>query len=230
MQKKLTESAAAIVNDESEIYETDEGIYCTMMRKKAKEYSCFLLFTFHEICNGKRYNTAILLDRNGDIAGRYRKTHLTIAEYEMGLTPGDELLVFDTEIGKIGILICYDGYFPEPARILALKGAELILVSTAGDAAHRMVARAMENGVYVAVSCVCNSNVNGLYPNKIINPKGEILAQTIEDFSYAAAEIDLSEKKYINWLSVGPCDGEPKNVYAHERQTDFYGVLQNEME
>ncbi len=220
---------AAIVECESEIFETEDGAYCTVMRRKAKEHGCFVMFTFHEICDGKRYNTALLLDRNGEVAGRYRKTHLTIFEYEMGITPGDDLAVFDTEIGKIGILICYDGYFPEPARILAMKGAELILVSTAGDAAHRMVARAMENGVYVAVSCVCNTYVPELYPSKIINPRGEVVAQTIDDFSYAAAEIDLNEKKYINWLSVGPSDAEPKNVYAHERQTDFYGVFRKEM-
>lgn len=219
----------AIVENEAEIYESEDGIYCTTMRKKAREHNCFIMFTYHELCRGKRYNTAVLLDRSGNIVGRYHKSHLTITEYEMGLTPGDELPVFDTEIGKIGILICYDGYFPEPARILASKGAELILVSTAGDAAHRMVARAMENGVYVAVSCVCNTHVHGFLPSKIINPRGEVLAQTDEDFSYASAEIDLNEKSYINWLSVGPCDGEPKNVYAHERQTNFYGDLQKEI-
>lgn len=211
------------------IYEDEEGTYCSMMRQKAREHNCFISFTFCEEREGRRHNTALLIDRNGNTVGRYLKSHLTIGEYEMGLTPGDELPVFDTEIGKIGMITCYDGYFPEPARILALKGAEIILVSTAGDAGHRMIARAMENGVYVAVSCVCNTHVPGVMPTKIINPQGIVLSQTETDGTWAAAEVDLNERKYIYWLSVGAADGEPRDVYAHERITNFYDELKIEM-
>lgn len=76
---------------------------------------------------------------------------------------------------------------------------------------------------------MCNEHVPGIMPTKVISPKGEVLAETETDFTYAVADIDLQEKKYIYWLSVGACDGEPHDVYSHERRTDFYGVLAEEM-
>lgn len=65
------------------------------------------------------------------------------------MVAGDKYEVFDTELGKIGMLICWDSYFPETARAMALRGAEIILISTAGNPTHRHFARAKENGVYV---------------------------------------------------------------------------------
>ncbi len=79
------------------------------------------------------YNTGVLMDRGGNIAGKYRKVQLPLAEAEFGVTPGCEFPVFDTDFGKIGILICFDHFFPEPARILSYNGAEIIFVPTIGN-------------------------------------------------------------------------------------------------
>ena len=79
------------------------------------------------------YNTAVLLDRQGRVAGKYRKTHLPREEWKEGVRPGQEYPVFDTDFGRVAIQICYDWFFPEPAAIFALKGAEIILCPDLGQ-------------------------------------------------------------------------------------------------
>lgn len=163
--------------------QTEDGEYCSLMREKAKKYNTYIVMNFHEKSGGKIYNTSLLLDRRGNMAGKYRKTHISFNEYEQGITAGNVLPVFDTDFGRVGMLICWDMYFSEPARIMAMKGAELLLVSTAGDASFRHVSRALENGIYVAVSGNMYQNLNGcgVEPSKIIAPDGTVAAQTNED-------------------------------------------------
>lgn len=108
--------------------------------------------------NGARHNTAVLVGREGQIIGKYHKSHLALVEYENGMVPGDSYPVFDTEFGKVGMLVCWGAYFSEPARAMARQGAELLLVSTAGNPTHWHIARAKENGVYRICSgilCSC---------------------------------------------------------------------------
>ena len=179
---------------------------------------------FHEKDGERIFNTSLLIDRSGNIAGKYRKTHLSLNEYEQGISPGDELPVFDTDFGKVGMLICWDMYFPEPARIMAMKGAELILVSTVGDPSVRHVSRALENGIYVAVSGCMFQNLNncGIEPAKIIAPDGTVLAQTNTVGESAIAEIDLNDKRPIYWLSAAGAYTVPNNIYLNERRPDLY--------
>lgn len=105
---------------------------------------------WEEFPDGTFANTALIFDRQGKIAGKYRKTHAAIDHYEgsppwanppvgkskewfltndpeWAMEPGTGLPVFEFDFGKVGIMTCYDGWFPEPARILSLKGAELIV-------------------------------------------------------------------------------------------------------
>ncbi len=206
-----------------EKFETIEGPFCTLMKCKAKEHKCYVFFSFHELDeNGVRHNTAILLNRNGEISGVYRKSHLSWKEYESGMVPGDSYPVFDTEFGKIGMLICWDAYFPDPAKVMALQGAKILLVSTAGNPTFRHIARAMENGVFVVVSgAAAFMEAGGIKATKIISPRGEILAQTSEDQSCALAEIDLGNGNYISWLSVGPPNTIPNTIYRNEARDDL---------
>ncbi len=206
-----------------ERFETIDGTFCNLMKKKAIQHQCYVFFTFHEVMeDGTRHNTAILLDRRGEIVGVYRKTHLALGEYEGGMSPGNEYPVFDTEFGRIGMLVCWDAYFPEAARAMTFKGAEILFISTAGNPTFRHVARAMENGVYVVVSCVAANGDVGIHPTKIINPCGEILAHTNVDLDCAYAEIDLNKKDYLFWLSVGGSDTVPNGVYMNEYRDDMY--------
>lgn len=204
------------------------GTFLNAMKAKAKQYSCYIVANLHEKDDDNHYyNTSVLIGRDGEIVGKYSKTHNSMSEFEKGLTPGNEYPVFDTDIGKIGMLICWDAYFPEPARMLTQNGADLIVVSTVGDAAYRHVARAMENGVYVLVSGNHFANLNncGILPCKIIDPQGHVLSQTINENSPAVAEVDLGYKLRTGYLSIPGTMTDPHNIYANDRRPDIYKQL-----
>ena len=104
-------------------------------KKVAKENHVILPISFFEKDNNCYFNSLAVIDENGNILGIYRKSHIPTGEcYEekFYFTPGDTgFMTFATSIGKIGIGICWDQWFPETARILALKGAEILLFPTA---------------------------------------------------------------------------------------------------
>lgn len=202
----------------SDKVETDRGSMCTLMRQKAKEYHCYLIYNFHEWDNGEIYNTSILLDREGNTVGKYHKTHLTVTELEMGMTPGTDYPVFDTDFGRIGILICWDHYFPATADILTNKGAEILFVSSAGDAAEQCIARAKDNGIYIAVCGMNTENSYGWGPARVVSPLGEFLAQGTADREPVVCQIDLNKKVRRYWLSVGPADAQTRGVYRYEKR------------
>ena len=204
---------------------SEGGTYLNAMKAKAKEYGSYIIANLHEKDDDNHYyNTSVLIGRDGEIIGKYRKTHNSMSEFEKGITPGEEYPVFDTDLGKIGMLICWDAYFPEPARILTQNGADLIAVSTVGDAAFRHVARAMENGVYVIVAGNHFANLNdcGILPCKIINPKGEILSQTNDICGVAMAEVDLKDKELMPYLSIPSTYTIPANIYKNDRRPEHY--------
>lgn len=204
------------------------GTFLNAMKEKAKQYSCYIVANLHEKDDDNHYyNTSVLIGRDGEVVGKYSKTHNSMSEFEKGVTPGNEYPVFDTDIGKIGMLICWDAYFPEPARILTQNGADLIVVSTVGDAAHRHIARAMENGVYVLVSGNHFANLNncGILPCKVIDPQGHVLSHTINENNPAIAEVDLSYKLRTGYLSIPGTMTDPHNIYANDRRTELYTQL-----
>ncbi len=207
---------------EDKVFEPISGTLCSFMKELAEKNKCYIIFTYHETDeNGLKHNTAILIDRQGEIAGRYVKTHQALVEYERGMVPGDLYPVFDTDFGRIGILICWDAYFAEPAHELSMQGAEILFVSTAGNPTYRHIARAKENGVYVAVACAGQQDDSGIHPTKIISPSGRILSHTDEDGGLAFAEIDLNKNDYIYWLSVGDANTNPREVYSNEYRDDI---------
>ncbi len=116
------------------VAEPINGPYIQKACNLAKELKIFLVLGFLESSDTKLYNTAILIDPDGDIIGKYRKTHF-YQGYDVNpedYIPGDEYPVFDTPFGKVGIVICYDRQLPEPARIMALKGAQILIVPSYG--------------------------------------------------------------------------------------------------
>lgn len=205
--------------------QTIPGPATEMLCGKAKHYKTYVVTTLHEKEGDLFYNTAVLIDRKGDIVGKYRKVHLATAEGENGITPGSEYPVFDTDFGRIGILTCWDNWFVEPARILRLKGAEMLLFPCAGDGVpgHYDViwrARAMDNGVYFVASTTV-----GDAPSRIIAPTGDVLAEANGPFAHAVAQVDLDREWRVYWLSVGPATGEAKSLYIKERRPDTYDIL-----
>ena len=207
------------------VYDLSEpipGPVTEVVARKAREYHTYIITGMLERAGGKVYDTAVLVDRQGRIAGKYRKVHLPIAEVEGGETPGSEYPVFDTDFGRIGMLICWDMFFPETVRILRLEGANIVFVPIAGDpgARHYDVAtraRALDNGVYLVTS------VGEGRASRIVNPDGEVMAETTDGL--ATADIDLSQQWREWWLSVGPAYGEAKSLLIEERRPDTYKPL-----
>lgn len=174
----------------------------------------------------KAYNTAVLLDRRGRIAGQYRKTHLCLPRFSEGETTlaGDELPVFPTDFGTIGISICMDIHYPELYLALALKGAEVIFWSTAaidytGDLIESVVnARAIDNQVYF----VCSHYIQQPYlagkqygRSRVVDPMGRIRADTGHFPGVAMAEVEL-DQTYPMWY-----EGRMRAAYPTMRATLF---------
>lgn len=145
------------------------GTFITHFRNLAKELNMAIALTYLEKWNGKPRNSVSLIDRHGEIVLTYAKVHTCEFDIESALTPGGGFPVYDldTEHGsvKIGFMICYDREFPESARILMLKGAEIILTPNACTLDEpRLIqfkTRAYENMVGVAMTNYASPQNNG---------------------------------------------------------------------
>ncbi|MCR9294136.1 MAG: carbon-nitrogen hydrolase family protein [bacterium] len=146
------------------------------------------------------YNVAVLLGPNGEIVGKYRKTCLPRGEIEGGITPGESYPVYETAIAKIGMMVCYDGFFPEVARELTKNGAEIIAFPVWGCNPVLSAARAAENHVFVVSSTYTDASADWMV-TAIYDRDGSILDQAREWGSLAMAEVNLDEPMY--WHSLG---------------------------
>jgi hypothetical protein len=126
--------------------ETVPGPSTDVMANIARGYGVNVVFGILERQDDVLYNTAVLLNRDGDIVGKYRKVQLPLSEASSGIAPGDSVPVFETDFGRVALLICHDLSFPEPAREAALRGAELLLVPFWGGRSALVRARAVEHG------------------------------------------------------------------------------------
>lgn len=129
------QTKAKLVQQFVDLGEPLHGPYIRKARALADDLSIYLVMGFLEKKDDLLFNSAVLIDPEGNIAGLYRKTH-----FAQGYTinpscyqPGNEYPVFDTPFGKVGMMICYDRQLPEPARILALKGARILLAPSYGS-------------------------------------------------------------------------------------------------
>ena len=203
--------------DPTKAYETEKGYMVSKVRAKAIEYNSYIVYNFHEVEAGEYYNTSLLIGRNGATVGKYRKTHLTVRELEKGLAPGESYPVFDTDFGKVGMLICWDHYFAEPTEKLAAAGAELVCVSSAGDASFKSIARAMDSASYYAICGWNNENNMGWGAGRVIDPAGKIIADTDETYEPAIADIDFSAPPRRSGLSTGASSSRYDSVYKYNR-------------
>jgi hypothetical protein len=137
------------------IEEPLEGPSYRLMSGKARQYRMYVAggMVRKEEKADRVYNTALLFDRAGKLVGMYDKVHPYSPEInEEGITPGSEVGVFRTDFGKVGLMICYDSWFPDVAQLLSLKGAEMILYPNAGHQPEVLYARSMDNAVRIVNS------------------------------------------------------------------------------
>ncbi len=146
------------------------------------------------------YNVAVLMGPDGEVVGKYRKVTLPRSEIEAGITPGEDYPVFDTRFGKLGMMVCYDGFFPEVARELSNRGAEVIAWPVWGCNPLLAAARAAENHIYLISSTYTEPSANWAL-SAVYGRDGKVLSQAAEWGSISVAEIELQEP--LHWHSLG---------------------------
>lgn len=177
----------------ADVAETIPGPTTATLAEVAKRRSAYVAAGIYEREGAVLYNTSVLLDRAGTLIGKYRKVYLPRGELEGGLTPGIGYPVFRTDFGVVGMMICYDVFFADPARALATQGAEIILMPIWGGDLTLAKARAIENKVFLAASGYD-------FPTQIYDPDGEIVAAAPEPGTAAVTTIDLSRRYWNSQL------------------------------
>jgi predicted amidohydrolase len=192
----------------AEVAEPIPGPSTQRIGEVARQLRSYIVAGLYEQSGNLVYNTAVLVARDGSLAGVYRKTHLPREEWESGITPGNDYPVFQTDFAKVGLIVCWDVQFPEPARAMALKGAEILLLPIWGGSDLLARARAIENHVFL---------VSSSYDMRtfIVDPAGSVLSEATADSPFAAADLRLDSKIYQPWL------GDMKNRTWKERRPDI---------
>ncbi len=206
--------------DVKDLAESIPGESTNLFSDLAKKHKIVIIAPlFEKGKNGKFYNSAVVIDSNGEIMGTYRKAHIPQDPYfyeKNYFAAGDsDYQVYETEFARVGVLICYDQWFPEPARINALKGAEIIFYPTAigyvkgytseDDDWHDawktvQRAHAIANGIHVvAVNRVGEEGELEFWGGSFVcDSFGKVLkeASTTKE-EIVVAKIDLSKNKRI---------------------------------
>ncbi|WP_027364381.1 carbon-nitrogen hydrolase family protein [Desulfotruncus alcoholivorax] len=210
----------------AELAEPLDGIYIGKLAALARRFNLVTVCGFPETNPGALpYNSACVIEADGTILGCYRKTHL-FGEESKYYTPGREFYVFETSLGELGVMICFDSEFPEVSRILTLQGAKLIVSPTANMDPYSeyqsvyIRSRAMENGVFVAIANTVGADEKFSYfgQSSVADPVGRLLCTGGPGEELLLADIDL------NLVRVRD---EALNYRKH-RRPQLYGLLTQE--
>ena len=163
--------------------------------KLAKKYNMYIGAGFHILEEGNRYNSILLFDRCGEIISRYNKTHLTMGEYLKGIVPGDGPVTIDTDIGRIGLMLSWDTWFPAFFEQYYAKQCDIIVNPTRSTKDNYQInSGAITMGAFLAAS--------GHKLSTILDKRGNPIDED-EGKGYAVATVDLTEPAWVKWLSVG---------------------------
>lgn len=198
----------------------------TLVQRASDSSGTVAVIGFAEVDGDNLYNTVALFEP-GCEPRYYRKTHLPFLGYDRFAKTGDDLPVFDTSIGRVGIQICFDQRFPEPSRALALAGAELILIPTnwpvgAEVSADIMcIARAAENRVWVITAnrVGLENGFDFIGRSKIISPTGALLASAAGGDSILVADIDVAQARVKRTVTI---PGKYETDVFEPRRPDLY--------
>lgn len=197
-----------VVRDQ--IYELAEeipGPSTRNIQRIARDAGIHVIFGMPEkskMAQATLHNTAVLVGPKG-LIGKYRKMYLpthSVFEEKRYFRPGYETGVFDTDLGKIGLLICYDIYFPEVTRLARLEGAQLTVCISASPAVRRSffeiltAARAVENTTFLAFVNLVGVE-DGLQfwgGSRLVGPNGRVLAQAkYDEEDFVTSEVDYAD-------------------------------------
>lgn len=203
------------------------------IKNACDELDILVITGFAEMDAGVVYNTAALFEP-GREPRFYRKTHLPELGLDKFVCAGQALPVFETRLGKIGVLICFDLRPPEAARVLALNEAELIVLPTNWpvgaevSAGYISVARAAENRVFIA-TCNRVGDENGftfIGQSKIIDVGGKILAAAGAVEEVIIGEVDLSDARQKRMVAI---PGKYETEVFASRNPALYGPILREL-
>jgi len=209
----------------AKIAEPVPGETTNLIAEVAEKYGMYVVCGVPErgTIPGVIYNSAVLIDPKGSVAGKFRKLHVTLylhttdfldEEREI-FRPGNELPVFKTDLGNLGMLICQDGDYPEPYRVLVLKGAEIVTVPVNTPRGFEEMwwklycAHAYMNGCFV-IACNKVGDEHYTFEGKeyvasffggsyVAGPLGQILAKGGDKEEVVYADIDPSEVFSARW-------------------------------
>lgn len=172
-----------------EIAEEVTGPTIEAFSKKAIDGGCYIICPMITKRDGRIYNSAIIIDRYGEVIGIYDKVHPVTSTYdytvfEDGVTPGVDYPVFDLDFGRIGIQICFDICFPEGWMELARRGAKIVFWVSAYNGGFPLQAYACLNKYYIVSSVRTDRSM-------IIDPGGRILAETDPIMNIAYYDVSL---------------------------------------
>jgi predicted amidohydrolase len=189
----------------------------------ARQHNLYIVVGLVEREGHLVYNTAVALGPDGKLVGKYRKVCLPRGEVAAGIAPGHEYPVFDTRFGKLGIMVCYDGFFPEVARELSNRGAEVIAWPVWGCNPSLASARACENHVYLVSSTYEDISRNWML-TAVYGHDGQPIVRGEKWGTIIVTEVDLDQR--LQWNSLGDFKAElprhrpPGNSDRH--QDDYF--------
>lgn len=204
---------------------TGDGPELAPLREAAREHDMWLVVPMAErrTLPGLPYNSAVVIDPQGRVAGSYAKAHLFAGERHW-FRQGSEVSLFTGDFGTFGVLICYDAGFPELSRRLALAGAELLLLPSAWRVQDRrmwelnIAQRALENTLFFAgVNRVGREGDLHLFGNsQVADPWGRVVAEApIDEEELLVVQLDLDQVRAAR----------QDIPYLRDRRPDLYGPL-----
>ena len=207
--------------------------YLDKLKELAKELDVWLIpGSFYEETEEGTFNTTPVIDNKGDLVTKCRKLY-PFLPYETGVAAGNEVCIFEIPgSGKVGIHICYDLWFPETSRALALKGAEVILHPSLTDTCDRDVERAMVKATAAQQQCyyidVNAGGEQGVGLSLIAGPDGEILHDALAGEEFMLVEVDFDRvrrcrKRGLKGLGqpIKSYRDDPKRHLSEVSDTDY---------